>query len=263
MLTCKGPSAVENREKNLESMTKVLKDLDTSPALEKTIIGGLRHAHNGTTPSVREYGYVDFWGGITLRNIIEDLANIGWTNFLCGRWGVKWKEAQQRHYLRMNKKKSARLWIIAILKKLILIRNDMWQFRNAAKHSPTGTTAIASHHSLNYRISEEKSLGTDGIDRSNYHLFKSKQYTITKLHSSSIPDKKLWLHEVSLARKEYVEPDNEVTRQAISQRNQMQTFLITDGPLIPTIPRDRPVATQDNRISDKEQHAASIQFLEN
>ena len=109
---------------------------------------------------------------------------------------------------------------------------------------------------------QRKSTGTNGIDWSNYHLF-SKQYTITKLHSSSIPNKKLWLHEVSLARKEYVEPDDEVTLQAISQRNQMQTFLITEGPLISTIPRDRPVAIQDNRITKEDQLAASIRFLEN
>ena len=66
---------------------------------------------------------------------------------------------------------------------------------------------------------------------------------------------------MNLARKEYVEPNDEVTRQAISQRNQMQTFLITDGPLIPTIPRDRPVVTQDNRITKEDQLAASIRFF--
>ena len=108
---------------------------------------------------------------------------------------------------------------------------------------------------------KKKTLGTDGIDRFNYHLFKSKNYNITNLHSSSIPDKKLWLQEVSLALKEYVEPDNEVTCQAIPQCNQMQTFLITDGPLIPTIPRDRPVATQDNCITEDDQLAASIRFI--
>ena len=43
--------------------------------------------------------------------------------------------------------------------------------------------------------------------------------------------------------------------------NQMQSFLITDGPLIPIIPWDRPVATQDNRISDEEQHVATIRFF--
>ena len=202
MLTCKAPSAVENRQKNLDSLGKELKDLETSLAIAKAIIGCCNHAHIGTNSSVREYGHADFGGGITLRNIIEYQTSIGWTNLLCGRWGVKWKEAQRRHYLLMNKKKSARLWIIAILKKLILIQNNLWQFCNTAKHSPTGITITASHYSLNYRISEEITLGTDGIDRSNYHLFKSKKYTITKLHSSSIPYKKLWLQEVRLACKE-------------------------------------------------------------
>ena len=78
----------------------------------------------------------------------------------------------------------------------------MWQFRNQVLHSPTGPTSIASHHSLNYQISKEKHTGTNGIDRSNYHLF-SKLYIITKLYSSSIKDKKLWLELVSLACKEY------------------------------------------------------------
>ena len=161
----------------------------------------------------------------------------------------------------MNKKKPARLWIIAILKKIILIRNDLWQFCNTAKHSPADITVTASHYSLNYRISEEITLGIDGIDRSNYHLFKSKKYTITKLHSSSIPDKNLWLREVRLACKEYVEPDDVVTRQAIAQRRVMQIFLSIDDPMVPTTPRDRPVATQDNHITDKAQVAAHTRFF--
>ena len=42
----------------------------------------------------------------------------------------------------------------------------------------------------------------------------------------------------------------------------MQAFLITDGPLLHALPCDRPIATQDNRISDKEQQAASVRFFE-
>ena len=261
MLTCQAPSAIANRKKNFDSLEKEMKDLETSPTIAKAIIGICNHVQNGTTPTTREYGHVDFGRGITLRNIIKDQARIGWTNFLCGRWGVKWKEAQRRHYISMNKKKSARLWIIAILKKLILIRNDLWQFRNAAKHSPTGITITASHHSLNYRISEEITIGTDGIDRSNYHLFKSKKYAITKLHSSSIPNKRLWLREVELARKEYVEPDNAVTRQAIAQRKVMQIFLSIAEPLMPTTPTKRPIATQDNHITEEAQKAATKRFF--
>ena len=120
----------------------------------------------------------------------------------------------------MKLTKSARLKAIAILKKLLLLRWDMWQFCNTALHSPTGITAITSHHSLNYKIDEEILHGKDSIDCSNYRLF-SPPYTLTNLQSSSIQNKELWLEEVSLARKEYVEPDDEVTRQATSQQNQM------------------------------------------
>ena len=156
MFTCKGPLAVANREFFSQGwQNRLMNTYDISSMIKKMILGTLRHVHNNTTPSVQEYGYLDFGGGITVQSIMEYQANIGWTNFLCGRWRVKWKEVQNRHFIWMNKKKSPRLWIIAILKELMLIRWDMWQFRNAAIHSPTGTTLIASHYSLNYRISEK------------------------------------------------------------------------------------------------------------
>ena len=216
---------------------------------------------NDITPTARSVGYANFGSGITTRSIFEDQTEIGWTNFLCGRWGVKWKEAQKRHYLRMNKRKSAHLWVIAILKKLLLLRWDLWQFHNAALHSPTGATAITSHRSLNYKIDKnEIRRGRGCIDCSNYCVF-SPPYTLTKLQSSSIHEKELWLYEVSLACKGYVEPDDTVTRQAISQRNQIHSFLITDGLFIQILPRKRPVATQNNRITDEEQNAAAVLFF--
>ena len=136
----------------------------------------------------------------------------------------------------MNKKKSVRLWTIILLKKLLMIHWDMWQFRNKTLHSPTGLISIASHRSLNYQISEGKRIGIDGINQLNFHLF-SKHYTIIKFQFSSITYKKFWLDEVRLAHKEYVEPDDAIRRQTISMCNQMQSFLITNGPLIPVTPQ--------------------------
>ena len=135
MITCQAPKAVKNKETSLTGLTKVLEDLDTSPTLTKMIIRSLRHVQNSTDPATQSFGYANFGGGITTRSIFEDQADIGWTNFLCGRWGVKWKEAQKRHYLQMNKRKSARLWVITILEKLLPICWDMWQFCNEALHS--------------------------------------------------------------------------------------------------------------------------------
>ena len=224
------------------------------------ITGIIRHVQNGTAPTAWSFGYANFGSGIITRGIFRNQTEIGWTNFLCGRWGVKWKEAQQRHYLGMKSRKLARLWVIAIIKKLLLLQWDMWQFRNTALHSPTGATVITSHHSLNYKIDEEICQGTDGIDHSNYCLF-SPPNTLTKLQSSSVHVKELWMYQVNQACKEYVEPDDTVTCQAISQRNQMHSFLITDSPFIPILPRERSIATQNNRITDEEQHTAAVHFF--
>ena len=125
IFTCKGSTAVSNREKQLPGFKKMLEELRTASILTTAIISSLRHVYNGTTPSVYSFGQPYFGGSISLRGIIEDQADMGWTNVLCDQWSLKWREAQKRHYLQMNKGKSACLWTFAILKKLLLIRWDM------------------------------------------------------------------------------------------------------------------------------------------
>ena len=129
----------------------------------------------------------------------------------------------------------------------MMIRWHLWQYRNSILHSLTGPIAIASHLSLNHQISKEKEKGTDGIAKSNTHLF-SALYSITKLYSGDISSKILWLEMVRLARAEYEEPDSAIIHQAFSQRTQIQEFLLTNGPFVPAPTRATPIDVQDNRI---------------
>ena len=66
---------------------------------------------------------------------------------------------------------------------------------------------------------------------------------------------------VRLARADYEEPDSAIIRQALSQRTQMQDFLLTNGPFVPTTSRKRPIAVQDNPITEQDQQAASAHFF--
>ena len=125
MFICLDLVAKINCKKGLNELQNKMEELETSPVIMRTIIGGLRHVHNRTTPAPQSFGDCTFRGGITISSIIRDQADIEWINFLCWRWSVKWKEAQKRHYLWMYKK-SARLWTIVILKKLLMIQWDMW-----------------------------------------------------------------------------------------------------------------------------------------
>ena len=98
------------------------------------------------------------------------------------------------------------------------------------------------------------------IAKSNTHLF-SALYSITKLHSGDISSKILWLEMVGLAQAEYEEPDSATICQALSQRTQMQEFLLTNGPFVPAPTRTRPIAVQDNQITEQDQQVATAHFF--
>ena len=66
---------------------------------------------------------------------------------------------------------------------------------------------------------------------------------------------------VRLARAKYKEPDSAIIRQALSQRTQMQDFLLTNGPFVPAPSRKRPIAVQDNPITEQDQQAATAHFF--
>ena len=89
MFTCQAPSAIANCEKNLKELKQELEELETAPIITRAIIGGLRAVHKGATPSVYSCGTGTFDGGITISGIICDQDDIGWVNFLCGRFSVQ------------------------------------------------------------------------------------------------------------------------------------------------------------------------------
>ena len=86
-----------------------------------------------------------------------------------------------------EQEKFARLWVVAILKKMIMIWWDLRQFWNYVLYSPTGPITIASQYSLNYQISKEKANGTDGIIAKSICYLISVHNSITKHYSSDTP----------------------------------------------------------------------------
>ena len=91
-----------------------MKELETSPEIMVAIIGSSKHVRGNTTLSTYSVGNCAFGGSIMISSI-----TFMWVMECQVERGTK------RNYLWMNKKKSACLWTIAILKKLLLIRWDM------------------------------------------------------------------------------------------------------------------------------------------
>ena len=94
---------------------------EMSPDLHKAIIGILTSVRKDNQTHQYYFGQTNFGHDITLPRIMRDQADIGWLNFFSGQWSLKWREAQKSHYLGMNKKKSTRLWVVAVLKKKMMM----------------------------------------------------------------------------------------------------------------------------------------------
>ena len=121
LFTCPDAKATKVFTTGLDRMKTIMVDLETEPTLHAAILGALKLTRRRIIPHIHAFGLTDFSDGLTLPGIMQDKHRIGLINFFAGRWGVKWKEAQKRHYMRMNKRKSAKLWVVAILKKMMMI----------------------------------------------------------------------------------------------------------------------------------------------
>ena len=86
-------------------------------------------------------------------------------------------------------------WIIEILHHLMMIRWDLWQFRNKIKHTPDGPEARAKHNNLNFQINLELTTGPNGIQEDYHHLFQPP-YTMEYLLEQSVDVKNLCLTDV-------------------------------------------------------------------
>ena len=134
-LTCPDPAATNVFNKGIKDLEKIMIENDTHLKLKETIINALKSTQANRVPAINRCNNVVFDVGLSLAGILDSQKLMGWKNFMLGRWSPKWREAQRRHYIRIGSKKSAKQWTIAILHKLQLIRNNLWQFRNKILYS--------------------------------------------------------------------------------------------------------------------------------
>ena len=103
----------------------------------------------------------------TPTRLVVDQEEIGWVNFVLGRWTTKWLVVQNNYYSRLNVRKSSKRWVIAIIHKLLMITWNFWAYRNGFVHSPSGPLAMQEHHTLNLQIDAQWDQGCDDLFESD------------------------------------------------------------------------------------------------
>ena len=143
-MKCQHPDARKLFTKKLkEDLAPELADHDTDPTLHSLIVEILKHHRRGT---VRRFRPRSYFGDYS--RAVEEQRRIGWDGFLLGRWSPRWQEIQARYYRTTYNRKSSKRWATAIIKKMMQIVWDMWQFRNGNVHGEDGIIAKASHARL-------------------------------------------------------------------------------------------------------------------
>ena len=126
LFTCPDEGANKVFKKGIDELVQIMEEQETAPELQRAITGNLMGMRTGNQPHTHSFSCAHFGRVLSLHSILCDQTDLGWINFFSGRLSVKWREAQQRHYRNMNKRKSTRSWAIAIIKKLMMIPWDLW-----------------------------------------------------------------------------------------------------------------------------------------
>ena len=88
------PEATNVFKKGIKDLEKIMKENETHPKLQETIIDALKSNGVKCVPVINRYNNYEFDVGLSLAGILHTQKLTGWKNFMLGRWSLKWKEAQ-------------------------------------------------------------------------------------------------------------------------------------------------------------------------
>ena len=127
-----------------------------------------------------------------------DQDQIGWDNFILGRWSKKWQKVQQRYNKHTKSRRSSLRWTACIINKFIRTVWDIWDFCNSLIHGKGGLFQRATNTELNDLIRDEFAIGFENLQNKDKHLYQ--RHTLETLLCDTIKDKRHWLNTLRAAR---------------------------------------------------------------
>jgi hypothetical protein len=132
--------------------------MNTDPHLQSIIIKGLESYLLGTNfPQTTEYP-------LHYYQLIRDQNQIGWINFLRGRWSLRWTTSQAKYYRanpcpappdRRTRPNNPNRWACKVLKTIWTEWYSMWENQNKDRHGFNAKTRdIAQREQLSREITQ-------------------------------------------------------------------------------------------------------------
>ena len=148
---------------------------------------------------------------------MKDQSNIGWNNFILGRWFEQWQQVQQRFIKKSRSKRSYLEWSTCIINKFMNMVWDLWNFRNGLVHGKGGVKDRAIHKELSSQIRQQFTIGFVDLLTADRRLYRS--ISCSGLIDSTRETKQNWIRNINAARLA-VDLDDEDDDETVEQQTQ-------------------------------------------
>ena len=114
--------------------------------------------------------YGHHYQDIRMRKAVQDQNNIGWDQFMLGRISTRWSTIQDRHYKRIQSRRTGERWAAHLIMKVWDVHLSMWNHRSESLHD-TGNREVLGSKRMEKEISLELKKGCALLHPTEKYLF--------------------------------------------------------------------------------------------
>jgi hypothetical protein len=221
VVECKGTGADLTFALAVKKLETAMTTLDTAPSLTKIIIKRVQQWRKFGDHALPRCTDHNQWGS---QHAVREQDKIGWYQFLLGRVGRKWSDAQQRYIDSLHKKNTGRRWTISLIPKALDVAWDMWEQRNNIKHNTLHLRAAAAVIDIKMQLQLLFRKGMEGFLLQDKLLFSKSEATLLKGEPKEMLQ---WITSVLNASRRAGQAKNDVEATMQVERDLMENWLQT------------------------------------
>jgi hypothetical protein len=170
VLRCQSPSATDTWEAAFNTLKEWMEETDSDPVIMNAILSNLRRWRISEPISNRA-------PNLMITACVEQQNRIGRQALLEGRPAVKWREAQERHYMQNNSRKTGKRWLETLITKIWQVAGKLGfklGFVGTSEWIRTRTGTRKDGKELRRQVKEEYVRGRAGALQAEKALFQQE-----------------------------------------------------------------------------------------
>ena len=219
VVECKGTGADLTFSLAVKKLETSMTVLETAPHIQKAILKRIQQWRKFGDRDLPRFTDFDRWG---TQHAVKEQDKLGWYQFILGRFGRKWSDAQQRYIDSLHKKNTGRRWTIAIIQKAIDVAWDMWEQRNDIKHNTLHPRAAAAVIDIKVQLQLLYRKGNKGFLAQDKLLFSKSETTLLKGEPSEMLQ---WITSALNAKRRAAQAKNDEAATMQTERELMKAWL--------------------------------------